>query len=194
MLTSVVRVLSPNKVAVTQSKWGNSMILPWWSLPTSNLNETIILQTNWCTTATSFGSSGACIGSVSKYWTRIGTTCWNNKQRNTWTTLTHSMRDQHCLCVSYAVPWTLVSLLKLATLQLMLGCNKYTLVCTGQWHVWYDTREIRKVQFFANFEYFPQVLTPIYPYPQKEKAPKIISIICQNKMVYKNLTSKHLNW
>ena len=43
-----------------------------------------------------------------------------------------------------------------------------------------NTREIRKVRFVANFEYVPQVLTPICPYHQKEKAPKIISIIYQN--------------
>ena len=42
------------------------------------------------------------------------------------------------------------------------------------------TREIRKVRFVTNFEYVPQVLSPICPYHQKEKAPKIISIIYQN--------------
>ena len=46
-----------------------------------------------------------------------------------------------------------------------------------------NTREIRKVRFVANFEYVPQVLTPICPHHQKEKAPKIISIIYQNQIV-----------
>ncbi len=45
------------------------------------------------------------------------------------------------------------------------------------------TREIRKVRFVANFQYIPKVLTPIYPYHQNGKAPKIISIICQNQIV-----------
>ncbi len=44
---------------------------------------------------------------------------------------------------------------------------------TNMW----PTREIRKIRFVANFEYVPQVFTPIYPYHQKEKVPKIIFII-----------------
>ncbi len=58
---------------------------------------------------------------------------------------------------------------------------------SSEWHTLREqlphpnyTREIRKVRFVANFEYVPQVLIPICPYHQKEKAPKIILIICQN--------------
>ncbi len=43
-----------------------------------------------------------------------------------------------------------------------------------------ETRDISKVRFVTNFEYVPQALTPICPYHQKENAPKIISIICEN--------------
>ncbi len=50
-------------------------------------------------------------------------------------------------------------------------------------HTHTHTREIRKVRFVANFEYVPQVLTPICPHHQNEKAPKIISIIYQNQIV-----------
>ncbi len=87
-----------------------------------------------------------------------------------------------CVCV-VCVRLQVVDPLRVQELQ-MSGRG----VPTGTRRLWIQvapddcgsTREIHKVRFVTNFEYVPQVLTPICPYHQKEKAPKIISISCQN--------------